>query len=316
MNQESEIKRICIYGTGGVGGFFGGQMAYNLEKQADNSFEIYFIARGEHLKKIQEEGLTLITPQKSMMAYPTAATDNFAELKAPDLILICVKGYDLDEAVHKISKNMNESTIILPLLNGVDIYHRIREKISKGVILPSCVYVGTHIEKPGVVTQSGGDGKIIFGNDPECSDFDINPVIELFKKLNINHEFQKDSLPSIWEKYIFIASFGLVSAAYNKTLGEIMENQELKDSIKSIMEEIVALAELEGVKLRKTIVEDSLKKGNNFPYETTTSYHKDVETIGKNNEGDLFGGTIIRLGKQYGVKTPVTEKMYSIIQNK
>lgn len=309
MDQESEIKRICIYGTGGVGGFFGGQMAYNLEKQADKSTEIYFIARGEHLRKIQEEGLTLITPQKNMMAYPTASTDNFAELKTPDLIFICVKGYDLDEAVDKISKNMNENTIIIPLLNGVDIYRRIREKISKGVILPACVYVGTHIEKPGIVTQSGGDGKIIFGNDPERSDFDINPVTELFNQLNINYEFQKDSLPSIWEKYIFISSFGLVSAAYNKTLGEIMENQELKDSVKSVMEEIVALAELEGVKLRKTIIEESLKKGNNFPHETTTSYHKDVIN-GEKNEGDLFGGAIIRLGKQYGVKTPVTEKMY------
>jgi 2-dehydropantoate 2-reductase len=315
MNQQSEIKRICIYGTGGVGGFFGGQMTYNL-KQADKSTEIYFISRGEHLKKIQEEGLTLITPQKSIVAYPTAATNNFENLKTPDLILICVKEYDLDEAVHKISKNMDESTIILPLLNGIDIYHRIREKISKGVILPSCVYVGTHIEKPGVVHQNGGDGIIIFGNDPECSDFDINVVIELLKKLNINYKFQKDPFPAIWEKYIFIASFGLVSAAYNKTLGEIMENQELKDYIKGIMEEIVFLAELEGVKLKKTIVEESLKKGNNFPYETTTSYHKDVETIGKKNEGDLFGGTIIRLGKQYGVKTPFTRKMYSIIQNK
>ena len=65
----------------------------------------------------------------------------------------------------------------------------------------------------------------------------------------------------------------------------------------------------------KTIIEDSLEKGNNFPYETTTSYHKDVKMSGK-DEGDLFGGTIIRLGKAKGLKTPVTEKLYSKIQNK
>jgi 2-dehydropantoate 2-reductase len=315
MDKENDIKRICIYGTGGVGGFFGGQMAYNLRKKVDMAAEIYFIARGEHLRKIREEGLILKTPGKKMVSHPNAATDNFEELKTPDLILICVKGYDLDEAVEKISKNMNKITIILPLLNGVDIYHRIREKISKGVILPGCVYLGTHIEKPGVVTQSGGDGKIIFGNDPQYSNFNSDPVIEIFKKLNVNYEWQKDSLPSIWEKYIFIASFGMVSAAYNKTLGEIMENHELKDSVKFIMEEIVALAELEGVKLDKTIIEESLEKGDNFPYETTTSYHKDVEMSGK-DEGDLFGGTIIRLSKEKGLKTPITEKLYSKIQNK
>lgn len=315
MDQESEIKRICIYGTGGVGGFFGGQMAHYLEKMVDKPAEIYFIARGEHLKKIQEEGLILKTPHKKIMVRPTAAKDNFNELSAPDLIFICVKGYDLEEAVDKISKNMNEDTVIIPLLNGIDIYHRIREKISKGVVLPACVYVGTHIEKPGVVTQSGGDGKIIFGNGPEYPDFDVNPLIELFKKLQVNYEWQNDSLPAIWEKFIFIASFGLVSAAYNKTLGEIMENKELKDYVKSVMVEIVALAELEGVKLRKTVIEESLKKGNNFPYETTTSYHKDVKMNSK-NEGDLFGGAIIRLGKQYEFKTPVTEEMYSKIEIK
>jgi 2-dehydropantoate 2-reductase len=94
-----------------------------------------------------------------------------------------------------------------------------------------------------------------------------------------------------------------------------MENNELKESVKNIMEEIVEIAEFEGINLSKTIIEDSLEKGNNFPYETTTSYHKDLMN-GKNNEGDIFGGTIIRLAKQYSVKTPVTEKLYSKIKNK
>ncbi|MDO9045194.1 MAG: 2-dehydropantoate 2-reductase [Methanobacteriaceae archaeon] len=315
MNPETEIKNICIYGTGGVGGFFGGQMAHNLEKLGDESLKIIFIARGEHLRKIQEDGLILKTPKNNITAHPNIAVDNFKELESQDLILISVKGYDLDEVLNEISKNINEDTIILPLLNGVDIYHRIREKISKSLILPACVYVGTHIEKPGVVTQSGGDGKIIFGPDPEFPDCSVNSVVNLFDQLSINYEYQENALPAIWEKYMFIASFGLVSAAYNKTLGEIMENNELKDYVKIIMEEIVTIAEFEGVNLRKTIIEDSLEKGNNFPYETTTSYHKDLMK-GKNNEGDLFGGTIIRLAGKYDVKTPFTEKLYSKIKNK
>jgi 2-dehydropantoate 2-reductase len=315
LNEIREIKRICIYGIGGVGGFFGGQMTYNLEKLGNEPLKISFIARGEHLRKIQEVGLILKTPKKKIIAHPNIAVDNFKELESQDLVLICVKGYDLDEVLDEISENINENTIILPLLNGVDIYRKIREKSSKGIILPACVYVGTHIEKPGVVTQSGGDGKIIFGQDPDFPDYPVNSVVDLFNQLNINYEYQENSLPSIWEKYLFIASFGLVSAAYNKTLGEIMENNELKDSVKNIMEEIVEIAEFEGVNLRETIVQDSLEKGNNFPYETTTSYHKDIMN-GKKNEGDLFGGTIIRLANKYSVETPVTEKLYSKIKNK
>ena len=77
------------------------------------------------------------------------------------------------------------------------------------------------------------------------------------------------------------------------------------------MEEIAAVAQKKGVKLADTIVADSLETGNNFPPETKTSFQRDIEAKAKRNEGDLFGGTIIRLGKELGVPTPVTESIYS-----
>lgn len=314
MNHDNEIKKICIYGTGGVGGFFGGKMANKIQILKEP--EIYFIARGDHLRKIQENGLILNTvQQKGILCKPTKVLENYCKIPAPDLILICVKSYDLDASLNEISKNMNDDTIIIPLLNGVNTYDRIREKLNKGIILPACVYVGTYIEKPGVVTQNGGEGKIILGKDPNHRSFIPNSIMNLFNHLDINYKWAEDSFPAIWEKYIFIASFGLVSAAYNKSLGELMADPELKGQVQKIMEEIVSIAAIEGVKLRETIVEESLEKANNFPYDTTTSYHKDIEK-GKKNEGDLFGKTIIKLGKKYGVPTPVTEKMDSIIQNK
>ncbi|MCZ3366732.1 MULTISPECIES: ketopantoate reductase family protein [Methanobacterium] len=314
MKYDNEIKRICIYGTGGVGGFFGGKMAN--ESEIFKELEIYFIARGDHLHKIQERGLILNTVQeKEIICKPTDALKNYNEIPAPDLVLICVKGYDLDAAVDKISGNIKDDTIIIPLLNGVDIYNRIRKKLQAGIILPACVYVGTYIEKPGVVTQTGGEGKIIMGKDPNYPLFVPNSIIDLFNNLNIDHEWVGDSFPAIWEKYIFIAPFGLVSAAYDKSLGELMANSKLREQVQKIMEEIVSIAVFEGVKLKETIIEESLEKANNFPYETTTSYHKDIEK-GKKNEGDLFGGTIIRLGKKYNIPTPVTEKLDAIIQNK
>lgn len=310
---SDKIKRICIYGTGGVGGFFGGKMASEIETSQEH--EIYFIARGDHLHKIQEKGLVLNTVQQEMICKPTEALEDYDKIPAPDLVLICVKGYDLDAAIDKISNNIKDDTIIIPLLNGVDIYNRIRNKLQKGIILPACVYVGTYIEKPGVVTQTGGEGKIIMGKDPHYSSFIPNSIKDLFNHLNIDYELVEDSFPAIWEKYIFIAAFGLVSAAYDKSLGEIMDDRELKETTRKIMEEIISIAAFEGVKLKESIIEESLEKANNFPHETTTSYHKDI-IHGKKNEGDLFGGAIIRLGQKYNVPTPVTKKLDSIIGNK
>lgn len=314
-NNLKETRKICIYGTGGIGGFFGGKMAYKIQKEGNKNLEIYFIARGEHLKEINENGLILNTTEEKIICKPTKALENYNEIPTPDLILICVKSYDLDEAIDEISKNIKDDTIIIPLLNGVNNYNRIRNKLKKGKILPACVYVGTYIEKPGVVTQNGGEDKIIMGKDPDYQLFIPDSVITLFNYLEIPYKWTENSFPDIWEKYIFIASFGIVNTAYEKSLGEIMANKELKDQTKGIMEEIVKIAEFEGVKLRKTIIEESLEKGYNFPFETTTSYYKDIQN-GKKNEGDLFGGTIIQLGKKYNTSTPLTEKLNSIIQGK
>jgi len=70
-----------------------------------------------------------------------------------------------------------------------------------------------------------------------------------------------------------------------------------------------------GIDLGEGIVESSLKKAENFPFETKTSYQRDVEGR-RRNEGDLFGGTVMRLGRELGVPTPVTERLYRKIEEK
>ncbi len=80
-----------------------------------------------------------------------------------DVCYICVKQYDLENVLKNLVTKINDSTIIIPLLNGIDIYDRVRKIITKGYVLPACVYVGTHIKQPGVVEQSGGECTIIFG---------------------------------------------------------------------------------------------------------------------------------------------------------
>jgi len=107
---------------------------------------------------------------------------------------------------------------------------------------------------------------------------------------------------------VFIAGYGLVTAYTAKTFGEILSDSKLKELVRKVMEEIAAIAKKKGVPLA-----DSLQTGSNFPPETKTSFQRDVEAKGKRHEGDLFGGIIIRLGKELGVPTPVTESIYANI---
>ncbi|MFH1489136.1 MAG: 2-dehydropantoate 2-reductase N-terminal domain-containing protein, partial [Pseudomonadota bacterium] len=110
--------RIAVVGIGGVGGYFGGLLARYYGGREETG--VVFIARGEHLRKIQEKGLELITRKVTFSAVPERATDRPKGCGIFDLVLFCVKSYDLDEAAHMIRGNVTKETVLISLLNGVD----------------------------------------------------------------------------------------------------------------------------------------------------------------------------------------------------
>jgi 2-dehydropantoate 2-reductase len=116
--QKEKGMKIAILGIGGVGGFYGGKLARKYEDSAEH--EIFFVARGEHLQKIKTDCLMLITKDGNFIAKPSLVTDRPAELGPLDLIIISVKGYDLKSAAQMIKGNLDNNTVIIPILNGVN----------------------------------------------------------------------------------------------------------------------------------------------------------------------------------------------------
>jgi 2-dehydropantoate 2-reductase len=295
---------IAVIGVGGVGGYFGGRLCQPLQSRGD---KVYFVARGDHLAEIRRNGLLLRTADHGdLVCRPTLATDNFRDLPDIDVCLLCVKSYDLQPALEALSPRITGRTLILPLLNGVDIYERIRQIVGTGTVFPASVYVGTHIEAPGKVAQQGGACRILLGRDPATPDSVPSELLSVLEQAGIAHEWFDDVYPEIWMKYLFIAAFGLVTAACDKTLGQVMEARHLSDYVRSIMNEICAIASQQGIGLPENAVSESFRKGYGFPYETKTSFQRDVEKADKPDERDLFGGTILRLGEVLGMPTPAT----------
>jgi len=305
---------VGIIGVGGVGGYFGGKICKRALARETN---VYFIARGKHLYEILKKGLYVNTETEGdWICTPTLATDRIEELPILDVCLLCVKSYDLKNAVIRLRDKISDSTFIIPLLNGIDIYDRIREDLNTAYVLPACAYVGTHIETYGQVTQNGGACKILFGRDPQANDLVPNQLFELLSLSGIKYEWFEDAFPQIWGKYMFIAAFALVTASFDKTFGQVMESGSLGDSVLSVMNEIFQLSRKMEIGLPETIITDSYQKGYDFPYETKTSFQRDFECLDKPDERDLFGGTILRLGKRFGIDTPVTSELWDLLNNR
>lgn len=310
------MKNIAFLGVGGVGGYFGGKMAQLLNDN-EPDINIIFIARGEHLKAIKENGLILKTKtEATLKCIPTLATDCCEELPKLDICFICVKQYALEEAIKKILPKLDTNTKIVPLLNGIDIYDRIRKITNKGVVFPACVYVGTHIKDYGVVEQNGGACTITFGQDPNHKDTNADDVCELMSKAKIKYEWSSEHIEAIWSKYMFIAAYGLVTASEDKTLGAVLDNEESSKKVKGIMKEIEAISKAESIGLPDNIVDLSYLMAKNFPYESKTSFQRDFELKDRPDERELFGQTIINLGVKHGIDTTVTKSVYQALYKK
>src|SRR5690554_274296 len=228
IKNEIEYIEIAVVGLGGVGGYFGFKLAHTFGQGKEA--QITFVARQATYSAVQERGLVLLSPEhEHQVVNPDLLLSDVEELSKIDLVLICVKEYDLEKVCQQLKGKVAERTEILPLMNGVDIYDRIRKVITKGIVLPACVYVASHIKEKGVVEHKGKPGLIVFGKDPAFPQFYPEKVMELFQRAGIRYDYREDPFPDIWAKFVFIASFGLVTARYNLPIGKVNEDSNLKE---------------------------------------------------------------------------------------
>lgn len=302
-------KHIVIIGLGGVGGYFGFKISQRNE--ADGQYQISFIARGKTYEKIKRDGLILLSPEHpNSVTRPDAVYQNISEIVNPNLIFICVKEYDLANVCHQLTKVITRDTVLLPVMNGADIYDRIRKIIPENIILRSCVYVASHIKEKGVVEHKGRAGKLIFGRDPEHVSTDLTWVINLMEHSGIEFECKDNAQMDIWTKFIFIASFGLVTAKHNSSVGTVCNDELQKNEAAGIMEEIKLIANEKNIHLPANIIDKTFKQASTFPPETHTSLQIDVNSDKEDSELELFAGSIIGYSTKLNIETPCTQKIY------
>ncbi|BFO67530.1 ketopantoate reductase family protein [Chryseobacterium sp. KCF3-3] len=308
-------KHIVVVGLGGVGGYFGFKI--NQTNETSGKYTVSFVARGETYDKVKENGLTLLSPEHSnSQTHPNAIVENISEIKNPDLVLICVKEYDLENVCKQLLLVIHKDTVLLPMMNGADIYDRIRTIIPDHTVLPTCVYVASHIKERGTVEHKGNAGKIIVGRDPEHFSVPVEWITELLSESKIDFDFKDNSLKDIWTKFIFIASFGLVTAKHNSSMGAVCTDEQQKNEATGIMKEIKQIAAKKGIDLQEDIIDATFNKASTFPFETPTSLQLDINSGKKDNELELFAGAVLKYGAETGVETPFTQKIYTEIKAK
>lgn len=299
--------KIVIVGLGGVGGYYGGLLAKQYEN--DENIEIYFVARGEHLKKVRENGLTLITETETFTVHPTLATDNILEIGKADYIILTTKSYDLDESIKQLMPCISDKTVILPLLNGIDISTRIRKLLPSNEVWNGCVYIVGRLNEPGVVESSGGIHDLFFGLE-KATNSRLLFMVKLLKDAGIKATLSDNISMIIWRKFIFISTTASLTSYYNVGFRDVLISNERKNTTLNFMNELLKVAKAEGINFDFDIIETTIRHIERLPLNTTSSMHSDFKA-NKKTELQTLTGIVIDLAKKHNIEVPTYEMVYN-----
>jgi len=303
--------RIGIIGIGGVGGYFGGKLA--REYGQNGTHEIIFIARGEHLKEIKKNGLRLFTREGDYIVKPTLATDKPREAGTFDLVFFCTKSYALENAAISFKNNISKKTVVIPLLNGVDSAKRLCAIFLDADIVSGSVYIISHLVEPGVVMQEGGACRLTFGTDDAQSSRKYTFILDVLSNAKIN-AFLTDKISEVlWTKYLLMCPVGSLTAATGKTYGQIWEDLALRNKVRDMMLEVLAVARAHKVNLLPESVDKALNLIPGFGYSSKTSMQLDKEK-GRQTEIDALTAHLCQAGREAGVPTPLHDEIYEILK--
>lgn len=298
MNMERKIKKISLIGLGAMGSFF----APRLEKAYGDGFRI--IADGGRKKRLETEGVTINSVNYKFPVVTPQTTDDVS-----DLILIGVKGYALDQAIEDIRNQVGEGTLILSLLNGVDSEEKLEATFGAEHVLYAFMRMSI-VMKDGKADFDPYWGKIHFGEkiNKEYSDRVLR-VKEVFDYADIPYEIDEDMLKGIWFKYMCNIGENMTCALLGIPFGVYRHDEDANWIRRNAMREVAAIAQKKGIDIGEKEIELQEKTVKTIPYENKPSTLQDLEA-GKRTEIEMFAGTVIRMGKELGISTPINEVFY------
>ncbi len=295
---------IAIIGTGGVGGYFGAKLA-----QAGN--QVTFLARGEHLKAIKQNGLMVKSIHGDFHVKDVSATDTILEIDSPDLVITAVKAWQIKEVRKDINKILHPGSMVLPLQNGVMAAEELSEVIDPSHVMNGLCRIISKIDGPGVINHFAVKPEIVFGELNKTETKRMAALSQLFNDAGIVNKASRDIEVDLWKKFISICVSALL-AVTKTTYGEIREIKETREMMIDLLIEIYDLSKKKGVNIKPDFIEKTIAFFDSFPYNSTSSLTRDVWE-GRPSEIEYQNGTVVKLAKQYGIDVPINRFVYNCI---
>lgn len=296
-----EIKNVLVCGIGAVGSIY----ADKIEKYTPQNLRVLVDeARLERYKK----NPTVFNGRVLDFNY---ILPNDTSFKA-DLIIIATKFDGLNDVIKNIKNFVYDDTVILSLLNGVTSEKIIAKTYGREKLLYS-YFIGHSAIRDGRNITHDDVNTIVYGSE-NSNDFEnVERIQDFFEQAGINYLIPDDIIHSLWLKYMLNVSANQTTAILRMNFGEMLENDKCMDFAINVMKEVQAIAKAEGVRNTESMINETIEHLHTMIPEGKTSMLQDVEA-GRKTEVEMFAGTVIKLGKEFGIPTPYNKIIKEMIE--
>jgi 2-dehydropantoate 2-reductase len=289
--------QVAVIGAGAVGCYYGG-----LLLRAGH--DVTFIGRQPHVDAINAHGLLLDTKTFKGHLPAKAATDATA-LASPDLVLVCVKSADTEQAGQSLAGHLRPETSVLSLQNGVDNAPRLRA-VTGHAVIPVVVYVGSEMAGPGHVRHHGG-GDLAIGASAASG-----ALAQTLEAAGVHTTIADDIEVTLWSKLIINCAFNALSAVADISYGPMLEVEGTRDVVTRAVQEAMAVARACGVSMPEDLPEQILKIPAKMPNQKSSTA-QDLAR-GKPSEIDFLNGYVVRKGAELGIPTPTNHALQVMVK--
>lgn len=299
--------KLAVYGTGGVGGYFGGRLA---QAGAD----VHLIARGDHLQALKQNGLRVDSVHGDFHV-ELPATDDPGDIGPCDYVLFTVKSFDTEGAARRLGPLLHDDTAVISLQNGLDNEQILADEIGEPHVMGGVAYIFSTIADPGVIEHTGGPAQIIFG---ELNGDRSGRAVEFLewcqRAEGMSAELSEDIHTVLWDKASFICALAGMTAAVRLPLGDIRTVPESWTMFRTLLEEVCDVGVAEGVDLPADTVDKWMAFAeDNLGPDTYSSLHYDL-THDKPIELEALHGAVVTRAATHDVAVPMTEAVYAILR--
>ncbi|GAB6464756.1 2-dehydropantoate 2-reductase [Bacillus sp. BSL6] len=293
--------RILVLGAGGVGGFFGGRL---VEKGED----VTFLVRSKRKKQLEERGLVIRSVNGDFSFQPKLITKE--DRTAPfDVILFSTKAYHLNEAIQDLKPFVGESTVIIPLLNGIAHVSLLQKEFGEEKVIGGLCFIETTLNDEGEIVQTSAANRLVFGEMKSQHAEKIKHISKAFAGTKSSFVLSENITQDMWHKYLFITVMSGVTTLMRAPIGPIRESEGGHDFIQNLFEECMQIMRCIGAPIQDNIVQEHMKTIDKISYNMKSSMQRDMEKD-SSIEGEHLQGYLLDVAKQFSIEAPLLGAVY------